>query len=199
MSDFDFSAGALCLDFANTWGNRADPETDKLSGIDDFLNWACQAGIVTSGDRRALSDVASQMPSEAERIYNRSVALRETIFRIVSAAAAVRPPEGSDVEEFNLALTEVPRQRLAPGGECCRWECSGDQLDLGRVLWPIIRSAAELMTSPGMSRVRECGAPDCSWLFADTSKGGRRRWCDMGTCGNRAKARRYYERHHKQD
>lgn len=198
MSDFEFSAGALCLDFANTWGYRLDPETDRLSGFDDLLEWALGAGIVTSGERHAFSDIARQMPSEAEKIYNRALALRETIFRIVSAAAAGRPPKGSDVEDFNRALTEAPRQRLAPGGECCRWECSGDRLDLGRMIWPVIRSAADLMTSAGVSRIRECGAPDCSWLFVDTSKGGRRRWCDMGTCGNRAKARRYYERHHKQ-
>ena len=199
MSDFDFAAGALCLDFANTWGDRSDPAADKLSGFEELLEWAHQGGIVTSGERRPLSALARRLPSDAEGVFNRSVALRETIFRIVSAVAVGRQPAASDVEELNRALADAPRQLLAPGDECCRWVCSGDQQDLGRVMWPVIRSAAHLMTSSKVSRIRECGAPDCSWLFLDTSKGGRRRWCDMGTCGNRAKARRYYERHHKQD
>jgi predicted RNA-binding Zn ribbon-like protein len=68
---------------------------------------------------------------------------------------------------------------------------------LRQVLWPVIRSAADLVTSPDISQIRECGAPDCNWLFLDRSRSGRRRWCDMSTCGNRAKARRYYSRHRR--
>jgi predicted RNA-binding Zn ribbon-like protein len=63
------------------------------------------------------------------------------------------------------------------------------------MLWPVVRSAADLLTSERVVRVRECAAEDCAWLFVDTSRGPRRKWCDMSTCGNRAKARRYYARH----
>ena len=42
--------------------------------------------------------------------------------------------------------------------------------------------------------VRICGADDCLWIFLDTSKNRTRRWCDMKQCGNRMKARRFYER-----
>jgi hypothetical protein len=31
-------------------------------------------------------------------------------------------------------------------------------------------------------------------VFEDTSRGGRRRWCDMQSCGNRAKVRRFRSR-----
>jgi predicted RNA-binding Zn ribbon-like protein len=44
------------------------------------------------------------------------------------------------------------------------------------------------------ARVRRCAAPECVLLYLDVSKGGRRRWCDMATCGNRAKAATHHAR-----
>jgi predicted RNA-binding Zn ribbon-like protein len=38
------------------------------------------------------------------------------------------------------------------------------------------------------ARVRRCASPACVLLYHDVSKAGRRRWCDMAVCGNRAKA-----------
>jgi predicted RNA-binding Zn ribbon-like protein len=61
-------------------------------------------------------------------------------------------------------------------------------------LRPIARSAAELLTSETLSRVRECGGATCTWLFLDASRNRSRRWCSMESCGNRAKARRHYRR-----
>ena len=63
------------------------------------------------------------------------------------------------------------------------------------MLWPIVESAAELLTSERRSRIGQC-ADDrgCGWLFLDATKNRSRRWCAMGDCGNRAKARRHYLR-----
>ena len=58
------------------------------------------------------------------------------------------------------------------------------------MLW----SAADLLTRLDRLRVRRCANDECLWLFIDHSKGGTRRWCDMTSCGNRAKARRHYLR-----
>ena len=55
-----------------------------------------------------------------------------------------------------------------------------------------IESAAELLVSEKINSVKSCGG--CGWLFLDTTKSGRRRWCDMRICGNRAKSRRHYAR-----
>jgi predicted RNA-binding Zn ribbon-like protein len=62
------------------------------------------------------------------------------------------------------------------------------------MLWPVLQSAAELLTSDEIHQVRECNSDRCTWLFVDRSRTHRRRWCDMKTCGNRAKARRHYQR-----
>jgi predicted RNA-binding Zn ribbon-like protein len=62
------------------------------------------------------------------------------------------------------------------------------------MLWPIVRSAAELLTSEDLGRVRRCGREGCDWLFVDSSKNRSRRWCSMEMCGSRVKSRRYYYR-----
>ncbi len=66
-----------------------------------------------------------------------------------------------------------------------------DRRDLDRLLWPVAWSAGELLASPDLARVRQCGGAGCAWLFLDTSRNQSRRWCDMSVCGNRAKARRF--------
>jgi len=65
---------------------------------------------------------------------------------------------------------------------------------LTSMLWPVAVSAAGLLTSPQLVRLRDCANTACGWLFIDHSKNASRRWCDMGECGNRAKARRFRER-----
>jgi predicted RNA-binding Zn ribbon-like protein len=61
-----------------------------------------------------------------------------------------------------------------------------------------VLSACELLVGAERRRIKECPAPDgCGWLFLDASKNAARRWCDMRTCGNIAKARRHYRRHRK--
>ena len=65
---------------------------------------------------------------------------------------------------------------------------------LSAPLWPVAHAAANLLVSDQVSRVRMCASDSCDWLFLDLSRNQMRRWCDMKTCGNRVKARRYYER-----
>ena len=62
------------------------------------------------------------------------------------------------------------------------------------MLAPVLRAAADLLTSSDLARVRECDSESCFWLFLDTSKSGTRRWCDMKVCGNREKARRHHKK-----
>jgi predicted RNA-binding Zn ribbon-like protein len=199
MPQFNFSSGALCTDFANTWGNRADPSTERLAGYGDLLEWSQDAEILSAGELRELEGLANWEPARAKGMFGVALELRDSVYRSCAAAAAGGTPSTSDIEWLNRVLSTIPLRRLRCGGECCEWEWEPQQLDLDRVLWPVVRSAADLLTSGDVGRLRECAAPDCTWLFVDHSRGKRRRWCDMSTCGNRAKARRYYERHRKSE
>jgi len=55
----------------------------------------------------------------------------------------------------------------------------------------VAHSALDLLRSPMHGRIRECAGAGCGWLFVDTSKAARRRWCSMESCGNRAKVQRH--------
>ena len=185
----DFSS--LCLDFANAVGE--DPR--RFQNYGDLLAWAAEAGVLNPLDRLHLQAVAGRQPEQAARVFARALALREAVYTVFSAVAAGRSAPSEGLEQLNGVLAEALRhQRLEPaeGGDTWGWEGLGDALD--SPLWPVARSAAELLTSDRLPRVRECDSPTCNWFFLDYSKNHSRRWCSMSSCGNRAKARRHYRR-----
>ena len=193
---FELSAGALCLDLANTWSSRHDPAADRLRSYRDLVAWAAQAGTLADGEPQRLLGQARRRPSDAERVLRRAVELREAVYRVFARLAVGSDPVPEDLEILNRELaTALPRLRLQASRGCCRWEWSAPEGSLDRMLWPVARSVAQLLTSDQVDRVRECASETCSWLFLDASRNRRRKWCDMASCGNRAKARRYYARH----
>ena len=74
------------------------------------------------------------------------------------------------------------------------WARNRGEKALDSALWPIADSAAKLLTSPDRKRIKECASNNCLWLFLDTTKNHKRRWCDMKSCGNRAKVREHRRR-----
>ena len=96
-------------------------------------------------------------------------------------------------DTMDAAVTALRRERGAYG-----WDVdvkSGTALAL---LAPVLWSAGDLLAGPRLDRVRRCANPECGWLFLDDSRAGKRRWCSMTSCGNRAKARRHYHRSREQ-
>ena len=86
------------------------------------------------------------------------------------------------------------RSQIVSTADGFAWAWSDEQAALDPMLWRIARSAADLLTSGELGRVRECADEVCGWVFLDMSKNQSRRWCDMKECGNQAKSRRHYER-----
>jgi predicted RNA-binding Zn ribbon-like protein len=194
--EFDLSGGHLALDFANTLSERARPRPiDRLQQYADLLVWGRQSGILAEFEEHRLLREARIRPAEAVAILERAIELREALYRIVSATVGGMAPRTDDLATFNAALAAaLSRARIATGEQGFRWDWAGRGETLDQVLWPVARAAAELLTSPELSRVRECQAPACAWLFLDTSRNRSRQWCDMRVCGNRVKARRHYQR-----
>ncbi len=193
---FELSSGALCLDFANTWGDRARPETDHLRGYADFLAFARQTGLLTPGDEGRLAGRAAQDAGAATAALALGRDLRETLFRTFSAVAAAHAPAAADLERLNAALPKAfCCLRLERRDSDLVWGWAAPEEPLEAPLGPILRSAAELLTSAEERRqIRECASGACTWLFLDRSRNRSRRWCSMETCGNRAKAQRHYRR-----
>ena len=196
---FELTGGALCLDLANTLEYRPTARpVDYLRSFGDLLAWGEQAGAVAPAQAETLRRIAVRRRPAAGAVLKRARALRETLFTIFAAVAMRRAPPEAALASLNAALAGALRHaRIAGAGRRFRWTWNNQRGDLDRILWPVIRSAAELLVDERLDRVRECGADNCAWLFLDTSRNRTRRWCDMTVCGNRAKARRYYRRNRK--
>jgi predicted RNA-binding Zn ribbon-like protein len=190
----------LCLDFANTmdWHASAQPE-ESLHQFEDLLAWAEEHGILEGTAVDWMRRNAQQRSRDAEKALANGVELREVIYRIFSSHAEGQIPENDDLKTLNEYLGKA-MQHLQLGregkGYCWQWPETGETFD--RLLWPITRSAANLLSSNMLERVGQCADEHgCGWLFLDESRNHKRRWCDMRGCGNRAKARRHYQRTQK--
>jgi predicted RNA-binding Zn ribbon-like protein len=196
---FEFVAGRVCLDFANTVGGmRPTAPREHLLAYEDLVRWSREAGIVSDAQARRLRAAAARDPEAADRALRRARDLREAIYRAFEAASRGRPASDDDVAVLNRELCRAAScRRLVRQGKgfAIAWP-DDDALD--GVLRPVATSAAELLASPDdLARVHLCGASefdDCSWLFVDETRAGTRRWCSMKDCGNRAKQRRHYHR-----
>jgi predicted RNA-binding Zn ribbon-like protein len=186
----------LCLNFANTVGNHnSDEPNERMSTYIDLVVWSLHVGILTDEAAKKLVREAARRPEDARQVLDRALALREAIYRIFSAESDHVAPGAADVAILNDALSSaMARARLLRTDKGFAWNWAREEGGLDQMLWPITRSAADLLTSDELELVRECANETCGWLFVDASKNHSRRWCSMSDCGNRAKARRHYAR-----
>ena len=174
----------LCLAFANTrtWRGSDEPVETLRSGA-DLLAWLDRAGIDPGRPRRV------------DKVFPASIELREGIFRVFAALAAGDAPGAPDYALLSKAVAEAPpRQELARAAGGFAWRIEPRGLTAPALLAPVLWSAADLLVGAERRRIRQCANEKCLWLFIDESKSGTRRWCDMSSCGNRAKAQRHYAR-----
>jgi len=200
---FELVAGARCLDFVNTVGDRTGQwryVRNYLQRYEDLVSWGLQASVLSSDEATALRDLALRRPDDAAAALTRAVNLRETLHAVFSPVAAGHAIDNYALAAFNIALRPtLSMSRLVSDDRArvCQWEFDAqpqgdaDAAALDRVIWAVARSAADLLTSPDLARIRQCALETCGWLFLDLSKNKTRRWCAMMMCGNRSKARRH--------
>jgi predicted RNA-binding Zn ribbon-like protein len=205
--------GRLCLDFVNTIGGRRpeparrkpEPQAavvlrDKLNDYLDLLAWSRRTGLLTEAGLQAMIREGKRRATEAARVLSRAIALREAIYRICKAIVDQRSPQAADMQLLNQELARARGyERLVAVADGFDWQWAGERNELDRMLWPVARSAAELLTTGDLSRLRACEGEDCGWLFEDTSRNRSRQWCTMEDCGNLAKVRRFRTRLRRAD
>lgn len=188
--EFGFVAHHPALDLCNTVGEWAGgvPVRDKLGSWADLVAWAVGAALLSPAEAAAL-----RRPREEGRIVARARAFRTALHALVLAAIEGRRPSPADLAAVQRELSRARvSERLAAAPEGYRWRWA-DPVDAERPLLEAARAAAELLAGP-LGRIRSCKGENCGWLFRDTSRSGRRRWCSMSTCGNTAKVRRFRRR-----
>jgi predicted RNA-binding Zn ribbon-like protein len=181
--------GHPALDFCNTlagWG-EADP-TDYLHTYDHLAVWSLASGLIEPDVADNIRRRGRRNRGEAERVLREARAIRASIY-----AVALRLRAGPDWVRVSDAVSEAAcRSELELGAHGASWHLPVG-VGIRLPVLAVARAAGNLLTSLDAGAVRACPGSDCGWLFIDRS--ARRKWCTMATCGNRAKARRFAERH----
>lgn len=191
------SAGKLCLEFANTsYWHASEHPVESLYSYRDLVKWAASTGVHSPETAAELNALADSQPTLARQVYEWAMELREAIYRIFAAISEQTTPSQLDIATINEALPRaytLPELVSSGNGFGVKWR--GDARGLDNLLWPILRSTVRLLTEGEHNRIGQC-ADDrgCGYLFYDTSRNRSRRWCDMNSCGNRAKSQRHYAR-----
>jgi predicted RNA-binding Zn ribbon-like protein len=202
---FAIRGGLPCLDFVNTVGWRfTDRPSEYLLSYEDLLDWGKRAGLLAPEELGALSRQAKLDPEGAQETLSRALTLREAIHRAISAVIDGEPQEESELSALNRELSmALSRLCVMPAGDAYGWAWNRSGNDGGPPLewplWAVTRSAAELLTSPRLGRVKVCADGGCGWVFLDESRNGSRRWCDSRDCGNRERVRRHLARKRASD
>jgi predicted RNA-binding Zn ribbon-like protein len=177
---FRFDTGRPSLDLVITVGERWRRSFERLRSREDLARWLVESRLAAEPPRVTTADLEHARE------------LREATFRVARAAMDGAPAPDADVQLINAWASRPdlpPRFERIGGGV----ERTGPST-VKAALATLARDAADLFGGPAAARVRECSAPDCSSLFLDTSRAGRRRWCSMAACGNRQKVAAYRRR-----
>ncbi len=182
------------FDFLNTLDREDGFPREHLANLDDALDWFVDRGVIhREGADHARTQVASQ-PAAAERDLGRVRAVRKALREVADAIATHEVPSAGAMDTVNRTLRARQVIELVAGPDGCSVDHRhvGDPVDdaLARLAEPLVSE----LTAGHPDRIRICASETCQWVFYDTSRTGRRRWCDMATCGNRAKAARHRAR-----
>ncbi len=174
LQEFPFRSGRLCLDFSATLGGRYRGGFERLRSTDDLRRWLRDSGL------------SSRPAPLSEHYLEAARELREAIYRLAHPKGKAR---AGDVATLNrwAGLPPLAPKLAADGTVSLQGSAEG-------ALSTLARDAIDLLTGPLARRIRECARPDCSLLFVDASRPGRRRWCSMERCGNLRKTAAYRRR-----
>ena len=181
--------GHPALDFCNTWAGWDDPPESRrewLESYDHLAVWAWHADLIGESDARRLRRAAAHSASAPTGLLTDARRLRTTLH-----TAVLRPDDARALSGVTGFIRKAASQVSVRPGAPPRWEFSastGLDLPLHAVAW----SAGDLLTSQRLATVKACPGDGCGWLFLDHT--GRRRWCIMSVCGNRAKVAAYAKR-----
>lgn len=183
--------GHPALDFCNTyagWNERSTPRGEWLRSYEVLARFAGYVELLDESDVRRLSRTAGREPEAAAAVLAATRRFRKDVH------SAVEEPSSPRLlgPVTQVAQRAAAQARLRPGPDgAARWE-TPRSAGLEMPLLVLALSAAELLTSSEVRLVKSCPGAECGWMFIDSR--GRRRWCSMSSCGNRAKVRAFSQR-----
>jgi predicted RNA-binding Zn ribbon-like protein len=185
----------LFISFGNTLEYERGEPVDAVPDISSLLAWLRERRLISG---RGLAVEAAHLrrdPDETARRVERFHHLRKLLHGIAAEVTEYGHPTTDQLRDLNHILRhglhyhQIERD---PDGTRYTFAQVGDRLDQARAT--IATSLAQFLADDAPSRLRVCANPGCRFLFVDRSPTGRRRWCDMRTCGNQAKVARHRAR-----
>ena len=191
-------AGHAALELVNTWAGwtaegrpHGSPERhDYLKSWRHLVVLALDRGLLPAAWDSWLLELGRSEPEHAERVLVEACSLRPAAYRALTGRA-----DAADLDLVSRLAVEARSHQRLVDDDSPRWQLQ----ESAGVRAPVLSasaSVADLLTSGLAERVRACPGEDCGWLFVNAS--GRRRWCQMGVCGNRAKVRAFVDRQRAQ-
>jgi predicted RNA-binding Zn ribbon-like protein len=182
------------FDFLNTDDLENGSKVDRIPDLDTALDWFVERGVIHGEGADTLRASAAVDGAVARRDLERIRSVRGALREVADAIAEQRAPATGALDTVNRALHARQVIELVPAtdGVSVDHRHVGDPVDdaLARLADPLVKE----LTSGHPERIRICDNDRCRWVFYDTSRTARRRWCDMATCGSQAKAARHRAR-----
>jgi predicted RNA-binding Zn ribbon-like protein len=188
---FAFVAERLWLDFVNTDTGVRGP--DALHDFNRFVLWLEAARVLDAERSATMRRRSEQQPAGALAVLGDARRVRTVLRALAERGVFANEVRMAALGEINRVLGRsagTRRVELRADGTFARaFVPVGDAF--AGLLIPVVENAADALILDQLGRVRRCADPRCGRVFQDETKNGRRRWCDMATCGNRAKAARH--------
>lgn len=192
-SPFVFIAERLWLDYVNTDDVRRSARVDLLRDFESLVRWMEAAGVFDLERASTMRRRAQQQPAGAAAAVVDARRVRAALRALAERGVQSELVRNESLQEINRVLGRSAVTRRVEGrtdGSFTRAFVPVGDAFAGLMI-PLVESAADALINGELSRVRRCGDPRCPRVFYDSTRNGRRRWCDMATCGNRAKAARF--------
>lgn len=191
----DLVGGDLVLDLVNTVTTRNAEPVDWLDGYARLLDWAELTGAFPAADLAQILNETAANPRAAEYALTHVKALRETLWELLTATVfGQTPPPGALASLQTQWRRAVGSACLQPVDEHFAPVVTVKASGLDYLTHALALHAVRLLEEVPLNRLRVCAGRQCGWFYLDTSRAGRRRWCDMATCGNAEKTRRHNAR-----
>ncbi|AOP48348.1 CGNR zinc finger domain-containing protein [Streptomyces lydicus] len=174
--DHVFVCGNPVLDFAATLRARRTARFEMFATPDRLDAWYVESGVVDSVSPARQVDVV------------RATTVREAVYQLITARRL-----GAEFDDEALAVVNDAARRAPAAPQLThsgRWTAATQRETLSTVA----RHAVELLSGPDVPLLKECGNPECTRVYIDRSRGSRRQWCGMESCGNKIKAAAYRAR-----
>jgi predicted RNA-binding Zn ribbon-like protein len=195
-SSFVFVGERLWLDFVNTDDLRRGVRVDVLRDFNSLVRWLGATGVLDGERATGIARRADQQPAGAAAALVDARRVRAALRALAERGSVVTKAREDALVEINRVLGRSAGTRRVESGDDGSFRQAfvpvGDAF--AGLMIPVVESAAASLVEQELARIRRCAAARCPRVFLDSTRNGRRRWCDMATCGNRAKAARFRAR-----